>query len=379
MNLIFLFVYLMAARPVSAEEILQKTSDILNRNNSISYIHERDYYTGEKHYFLKGQSFMDFNFTDTIIRMKYLIESEFSTFVFNGSETFSLDKIEKKMKVNYRPRSYDMEGGSFFYNSLVTLRRTLPAIISDQSIRKSLKDTVIEEKSYHMVTFWLRKNTLNSFGGFSPISEDRTFQYRLVISKDSFLPLILKQSNSVDEHTSLNTYTNINFNPVWDEKKLYFSNYLPEYKIEKDKDEIEPLPVGVQALKFELPLFESGKKVDWENYKGKIVLLEFWIRNCGPCIESVPKLNLLFEKYRDKGLEVLAINAMDTKATVDYFVRKYKPAYPIAYMGERVSKLYGVSGFPTAFILNKEGKVIYSGGFDFGAIEVVLDKVINNP
>ncbi|HMK02653.1 MAG TPA: TlpA disulfide reductase family protein [Ferruginibacter sp.] len=361
---------------ITAEEVLKKTSENLNKYTTISYTHERDYFTGDKHYFLKGKNYFDFDSPDSVVQLKYHVVTGNYEYFFNGAESFGIDKKEKSLTINYKPKHYDMEGGSFFYNSLISLRRTLPLIIEDKSINKKLSDTVIYNNAYHLVSFSLHKKGFASFGGFSPCTEDRTFSFRLVVDKNSFLPYMLFQSNNADEHTSKITYSAIEPGIRPEGKNWYFSTYLPEYKIAADKNDIVPLPVGFEAPGFELPLFATGKMINAKEYKNKVVLVEFWIRNCGPCIESVPQLNKLSAKYRQKDVEVLAINPHDERPTVAYFINKYKPTYPIAYNGENISRTFGVSAFPTVFILNKKGNIIYSGGFDHDAIVRTIEKAI---
>jgi thiol-disulfide isomerase/thioredoxin len=361
---------------ITAEEVLKKTSENLDRYSTLGYTHERDYFTGDKHYFIKGQNFFDFDSPDSIIGLKYHVVTGDHEYFFNGSESFGIDKKERSLSIDYKPKAYNMGGGSFFDNSLVTLRRTLPLIIEDTSIVKRLSDTVIANKAYYLVSFSLYKKALQSFGGFFPITEERTFGFRLAVDKSNFLPYMLMQNNNADEHTSKTTFSGIGPGIKPDEKTWYFSTYLPAYKIATDKNDIVPLPVGFEAPGFELPLFETGKMVSAKAYRNKVVLLEFWIRNCGPCIASVPALNALAAKYKDKGVEVLAINAHDQKPTVAYFINKYKPSYPIVYLGEKVARSFGVAAFPTVFVLDKKGNIIYSGGFDHDAILRTIETAI---
>jgi thiol-disulfide isomerase/thioredoxin len=360
----------------SADEVLSKSSEKLNSCTTIKYLHQRDYFTGDKHYLLEGESFLDFTSIDTIIRLKYQIKSGVNEFFFNGTETFIINKNDKTLRITNKPGANDMAGGSFFYNSIVSLRRTLPLIIEDKQIDKQLKDTVINNDEYYVVSFSLFKKNLNSFGGYSPITEERTFNFQLLVDKNSYLPFMLIQTNNADEHSSKVTYTNIEINKQTDEKNWYYSTYLPEYKIAAEKKEAVLLPPGFKMPAFELPLFDSEKSVSSQQYKNKVLLLEFWIRNCGPCIESVPKLNHIYEEYKSKGLEILAVNSIDTKPTVEYFIRKYKPNYAVAYNGENVSATFGVSAFPTVFVLNRKGEIIYSGGFHYDAIIKTIKKEI---
>src|SRR5690606_13809559 len=109
-------------------------------------------------------------------------------------------------------------------------------------------------------------------------------------------------------------------------------------------------------------------EVDLNSFNKKIVLLEFWIRNCGYCISAVPKINALIKAYESKGLEVIGINPEDTKQQIGTFYRENKPLYNtlIDINGTVVSK-YGVNAFPQVVLINK-GKIIYSGTLDINKI-----------
>ncbi len=349
----------------------------MNHCETIRYRHQRDYFTGDKHYFLEGDSFIDFTSTDSIVGLKYQVQSEKNFFFFNGTETFLLDKNNKTLQLTKKPTKNDLEGGSFFYNSIISLRRTLPLIIADKQITKHAKDTIMDKEAFYLIRFSLHKKNLNPFGGYFPITEDRTFSFQLVINKNNFLPVMLVQTNNADEHISKITYTQIKMNTQVAEHSWYYSTYLPEFTMVSAKKELALLNVGAPMPAFELPLFSSDQTVSSHQFKNRLLLIEFWIRNCGPCIESVPKLNSIYEKYKDRGLEVLAINSGDARPTVAYFVQKYGPRYAVAYRGEQAAEKFGVFAFPSVFLL-RNGDIIYSGSFDPEAIAQAIEKTLNN-
>jgi thiol-disulfide isomerase/thioredoxin len=360
----------------NATSVLEKTVRNLEKCTTIKYYYERDYFNGEHHQYTKGVSLIDFDAQDTLVRLKYRIISDngFECF-YNGTQTFQINKNEKNIVISNKPKNPNqLNGQSFFYNSIVSLRRTLPLIVKDNSIQKTIHDTLIEGKQYHIISFSLYKKTFEYFGGYWNISENGTFSFKLLISKSSFLPYMLLQSSNITEHTSKVTYSNIETDVKYDEASLFTSSYLDDYTdISNDKPH-ELLKIGQKMPVFTLPDFNSGSLFHSNKLSGKIVLLDFWIRNCGPCIASVPKLNELYKKYKDRGIEIIGINAHDEKQTVGYFVKKYGPVYPILPEGENISKIFGVNAFPTIFIFNTSGEVIYSGGFDEKAITELLGK-----
>lgn len=361
----------------SGEEVLKNCAARLTAFKTVRYYHQRDYFTGDKHYLIAGHSFIDFNSPDELVGLKYQVKAGDFEYYFNGTEAFSLDKRSKLIEIDTRPQPDGMPGGSFFNNSLVSLRRTLPLINQDKTIEKTLKDSSINSNEYYLIGFTLRKKILGYFEGFSSVSENRDFYFRLLISKKNYLPFMLLQSNNKDEHSSTVTYSDIEPGKEVDENSWYYSSYLKDYKVAGKKEPKPLLAVGSRAPLFELTRYTDGSKMNTSDFAGKVLVLEFWIRNCGPCIASVPELNALYEEYKSRGVAVLAVNAADKKPTIDYFVNKYRPTYPIAYDGEKLSNGFGVDGFPVVFIIDKTGTVAYSGQLDQDAVRKVLARLIN--
>ena len=106
----------------------------------------------------------------------------------------------------------------------------------------------------------------------------------------------------------------------------------------------------------------DGKAFDLNSYKGKYVLIDFWGTWCGPCVNEMPKVKELQEKYKDK-LVVLGVNSGDTKKRLVDFTRKngYTWQQVLSKRDDSsdnfVSK-YNVTAFPTKFILDPEGKIL---------------------
>lgn len=102
----------------------------------------------------------------------------------------------------------------------------------------------------------------------------------------------------------------------------------------------------------------SGKSITLSDYKGKVVLLEFWATWCPPCRASVPGLEKLYKTYKDKGLVVLAVS-MDEGGwdVVQSFVKEYGITYSVLKGTEDVAVQYQVRSIPTLIVLNREGKI----------------------
>lgn len=104
----------------------------------------------------------------------------------------------------------------------------------------------------------------------------------------------------------------------------------------------------------------EGKPVKLSDYKGKVVVLNFWATWCPPCREEIPDLVLLQQQYASQGLVVLGIS-MDRggPAMVVSFAKKYGINYPVVLGDERTSEAYGgIQALPTTFIIDRKGNVV---------------------
>jgi cytochrome c biogenesis protein CcmG/thiol:disulfide interchange protein DsbE len=119
------------------------------------------------------------------------------------------------------------------------------------------------------------------------------------------------------------------------------------------------------ALKGKLaPAFElnttDNKKLKLTDYRGKVVLVDFWATWCPPCRRGIPDLVSLKNEFKNKGLEIIGVS-LDQDNTIDAvkpFIKDYKINYPVVYGNMDVVAAYGnIESIPTSFIIDKEGKI----------------------
>ncbi len=103
----------------------------------------------------------------------------------------------------------------------------------------------------------------------------------------------------------------------------------------------------------------SGKIHQLSDYKGKVVVLNFWASWCGPCIQEMPALSELQKNYADKGLKVISIAVDDQKETLLDVKTKVNIDFPVLLDSKsEIKNKYKISGFPETFIINREGKLV---------------------
>jgi thiol-disulfide isomerase/thioredoxin len=368
-----------SSNDVSADQsklILQASLDAIITAESIQYDHERLVKTDGNVSVIKSKNYFENNEDDAQLGMKFLIKDNEEAFIYNGSEFFLLNEKEKTIRIHRKPSKNSIEN-YYLFNSLLTLKKNLPLIIADESIEKTLKDTMISNKVYDLVTIRMFKKIMESLGGFFAISEDRWIEYRLVLDKQTHHPVELHQQNftpkgEFDQYILI-SFQNMVINKKLDDQQLYYSSYLKSYReISSKSVSLTPLAAGSPQVNFSLPRFPDDA-IQSHSPSDQPTVLYFWISNCGYCIEAVPKLNQWMTQYQPKNIDIIGINAHDAKQVIDHFVRKYNPAYPTLYQGADLAKQYGINGFPSVVILQK-GKILYNGGVDEEKIKMILER-----
>jgi thiol-disulfide isomerase/thioredoxin len=122
---------------------------------------------------------------------------------------------------------------------------------------------------------------------------------------------------------------------------------------------------GLQAEKdlknlpdFEAPLLD-GKKVSLQNYRGKVVFLNIWATWCGPCRSEMPSMEIVYQRYKGRGLEMLALNLQEGKSEIETFMRQNKLTFPVIMDQDgRIGNQYGIRAIPTTYILDRQGRVV---------------------
>ncbi|GAA5344695.1 thiol-disulfide oxidoreductase ResA [Planifilum fimeticola] len=142
--------------------------------------------------------------------------------------------------------------------------------------------------------------------------------------------------------------------------------------------ESEAVEIGQTAPDFELTTLD-GKTVRLSEFRGKGVLINFWASWCKPCRDEMPAIQRVYERHRDKGLEVLGVNIAETGVTVDGFVRHLDLTFPILLDQNReVTQLYGIGPIPSSIFVSPEGKVVrkVSGQMQEGQIESMVLEIL---
>ena len=115
--------------------------------------------------------------------------------------------------------------------------------------------------------------------------------------------------------------------------------------------------VGMQAEDFSLIDLE-GKTKSLSQYRGKTVLVNFWATWCKPCTTEMPAMQKIYDKLRDKGFVVLAVNELEDDAKVREHIKQYGHTFPVLMdRDNKVANQFGVFGLPVSVFIDDKGVV----------------------
>jgi len=114
------------------------------------------------------------------------------------------------------------------------------------------------------------------------------------------------------------------------------------------------------APDFSLPDILQGKTYSLSQFKGKVVMVNFFTFFCMPCREEMPDLNKLYNEYKGKGFQTLGIALSSDPTQIRFLVKQIGLDYPVLVGNDKVSKDYGnVEIVPTTFIIDKQGNIAH--------------------
>jgi cytochrome c biogenesis protein CcmG/thiol:disulfide interchange protein DsbE len=104
----------------------------------------------------------------------------------------------------------------------------------------------------------------------------------------------------------------------------------------------------------------DGNDIRLSDYRGKVVIIDFWATWCPPCKAEIPGFVELYKQYADDGLEIIGISLdRGDLSVVSNFVKNFNVNYPIVYYRDEVIMNYGgIQSIPTTFVVDREGKIV---------------------
>ena len=362
-------------------KLLAKVKSKLESIHQISYRQTREthYYADNYSNLFAAEMYLDFTAKGPL-NLWFQASDNKSAFIYNGSTTMRINKEDMTIDSAAAATAKSLQNNSYLYNSIVMLRNTIPSLMANDSFQKTLSDTMIEKKAYYTISFEAPKTYFGLLGDVEHFTMAGLRRpYLLLVDKKTMLPyqLISKIIRGTDDRDFVTvTYSAINTKPEKPEQNSWtYAAYQSKYKPYIPPVKIPLVKPGSTLARFTLPNYTSSgiDSVYSSQLSGKIVLLDFWFKSCGPCMDAMPHYNDLQKQFKKDGFELLTINVEDPVTDVAFFYKKYNPVYKMMYNGNKLWASLGFTGCPSSVLIDRNGKIVQSF---FGFDEAVIGKKI---
>ncbi len=146
---------------------------------------------------------------------------------------------------------------------------------------------------------------------------------------------------------------------------------------------VSAISVGDTVPSFKARTIDGSKSLALDDYRGKVVLIDFWASWCPPCLKSLPKYNDLRREIGTTDFEIVAVNVDENTEDAKKFLQKHPVSYPVAKDPKGILPgVFGVKAMPTSYLIDKNGVVQYvHAAFKDGDMEKIkaeIERLIAN-
>ena len=251
-------------------------------------------------------------------------------------------------------------------------------VLSDTLTTYSLTETTLDGKPCYKADYVRTKFEPDILG-----TQRLSLHNQIWIDHESYLPLqftsVIDIKEGEDTLCQYKQYKLLAFDSTINESRFTL-DAIPTGATMKDyKPYVPPTPLeeNTQAPEWTLPTLK-GDSISLADLQGKVVLVDFFYKGCAPCGAALPTLQRMHEKYKDQGVVIIGIDPYDdpVKADMADFIEKRSVGYTVVFSDRELPEKYRVTGYPTLFFIDREGKIVkYHEGFS-ASMEEEVEKQI---
>jgi thiol-disulfide isomerase/thioredoxin len=140
-----------------------------------------------------------------------------------------------------------------------------------------------------------------------------------------------------------------------------------------------PAMPGADAPDFSLPALETDGEISLEDFRGKVIYLDFWASWCGPCRKSLPLYEQMKKSFPPDRFEIIAINLDEDRNDAARFLEKHPVSYTMLWDPAGITaRLWQVQAMPSSFLLDSNGRTIKSwAGFYPSHLEEIQNEILS--
>jgi peroxiredoxin len=310
--------------------------------------------------------YFDFTGNDSLIGAKYQFNFKNDLQVYNGSQTFDVDKSAEKIIYSNDPGLYDATCSIAMMNSIWSIKKLLPKLLKDTAVVISReKDTIINGENNYVFKITIKNRYIDIGALLTENKKGIDSNYNLCISTKTYLPtefitvekdgFLSSSFSGYDLHASRP-------DSIWN-MELFPQKYLriSDKEFAESFRKAPLVQIGKKAIDWRLPMVNSKDSVQLSKLKGNLILMEFWFPGCGGCVAAIPEINRINNEYSNKGLQIYGIEFTKPNDTgLKEYIKEHKIEYPTLHTGKVVAGAYGVIAAPTFYLIDKNGVIKYA-------------------
>jgi thiol-disulfide isomerase/thioredoxin len=362
------------------KSVLQKTEKAIAALHNYSYNLVREYKYPSDNYnvTIKGKVSFFKNENEQLLGFNFqAICNEYIDF-YKDLQGFTLLQKDNTIDIRKKIDSSDISANRFVSYSIIAIQKLIPQLLNLPINSVNISDSVIAGKKYFKVKVITKQSYFDFYNLELTDEKDFRKEIFLLINASTYLPYQYFVQSKVTNYGIdflRNTYTNIKNNiPILSVEKWEPGNYMPPYKIKVDDEEQKVIAVGDSFPITNLQKYSpnGSSTISTSSFSTSKTIFYFWIKSCGPCIASFPKLKAFQDEYKNKGVDLVMVNCYDKENDIAFFYNKHQPNYLMLYNGISLQSKVGIDGYPTVIVVDNTLKVLYKGIWDEKSIIKIL-------